>query len=241
MARKSSRGRQKIEMAKIQNPNSLQVTFSKRRSGLMKKAHELCTLTGAKIALIVFSPANRVYSFGNPSVESIIQKFRLRILEPQVTTHADRLFQIQRKAKIEKQNENLKLLEGEMEEEKKRVADLEKLDNHAESNYWWETPIEELTFELVERLRDAYKEVHHKAWTKLNSLKNSDVQRDPLSQFQNVHGPDHAAQDGAGPSTFSGRLQYASEASSSKNKGIDLNIPATPVFDSFVAQDNSDE
>ncbi|KAJ0010209.1 hypothetical protein Pint_33607 [Pistacia integerrima] len=59
MVRKS-KGRQKVEMVKMPNESNLQVTFSKRRSGLFKKASELCTLCGAEVALVVFSPGKKV-------------------------------------------------------------------------------------------------------------------------------------------------------------------------------------
>ncbi|KVI09681.1 Transcription factor, MADS-box [Cynara cardunculus var. scolymus] len=60
MAKKPSLGRQKIKIAKIQIKNHLQVIFSKRRSGLFKKASELCTLCGVEIAIVVFSPARKL-------------------------------------------------------------------------------------------------------------------------------------------------------------------------------------
>lgn len=72
---KKSKGRQKIEMVKMKNESNLQVTFSKRRSGLFKKASELCTLCGAEIAIVVFSPGRKVFSFGHPNVESVIDRF----------------------------------------------------------------------------------------------------------------------------------------------------------------------
>ncbi|BBN69862.1 AGAMOUS-like 62 [Prunus dulcis] len=59
MVRKS-KGRQKVEMVKMANESNLQVTFSKRRSGLFKKASELCTLCGAEVAIIVFSPGRKL-------------------------------------------------------------------------------------------------------------------------------------------------------------------------------------
>ncbi|CAN8229131.1 unnamed protein product [Cochlearia groenlandica] len=74
MAR-SGRGRQKIEMVKIKKESSLQVTFSKRRFGLFKKASELCTLCGIQIVMIVFSPGGRAYSFGHPNVKDLIYRF----------------------------------------------------------------------------------------------------------------------------------------------------------------------
>ncbi|EFH63300.1 predicted protein [Arabidopsis lyrata subsp. lyrata] len=61
-------GRRKIEIEKIKNQSNLQVTFSKRRSGLFKKASELRTLCDAEIAIIVFSPGGKVYSFRHPNM-----------------------------------------------------------------------------------------------------------------------------------------------------------------------------
>lgn len=74
MTRKS-KGKQKLEIVKISNQSNLQVTFSKRRFGLFKKASELCTLCGVEVAIVVFSPKNRVYSFGHPCVESVVDRF----------------------------------------------------------------------------------------------------------------------------------------------------------------------
>ena len=59
MVKKPSKGHRKIEISKIPKKNHLQVTFSKHRSGLFKKASELCTLSGANVAIIVFSPIRK--------------------------------------------------------------------------------------------------------------------------------------------------------------------------------------
>jgi hypothetical protein len=57
------RGRR--EMRRIEDATSRQVTFSKRRSGLMKKAFELGVLCDAEVALIVFSPRGRLYEYAS--------------------------------------------------------------------------------------------------------------------------------------------------------------------------------
>ncbi|CAN1769992.1 Agamous-like MADS-box protein AGL28 [Linum perenne] len=57
----SSSPPQKMSIKKILNKSNLQVTFSKRRAGLFKKASELCTLCGVEITVIVFSPAGKAY------------------------------------------------------------------------------------------------------------------------------------------------------------------------------------
>ncbi|CAN1816143.1 Agamous-like MADS-box protein AGL62 [Linum perenne] len=72
---RTNKGRQRVEMVKMMKDSNRQVTFSKRRSGLFKKASELCTLCGVDIAIIVFSPGQKVFSFGHPSIQAIVDRF----------------------------------------------------------------------------------------------------------------------------------------------------------------------
>lgn len=58
-------GRGRIEIKKIENVNSRQVTFSKRRNGLFKKAGELSILCDAEVAVIVFSNTGKLYQFSS--------------------------------------------------------------------------------------------------------------------------------------------------------------------------------
>ncbi|GKV12666.1 hypothetical protein SLEP1_g23788 [Rubroshorea leprosula] len=58
-------GRGKIEIKRIENANSRQVTFSKRRSGLLKKANELSILCDAELALVIFSNAGKLIEFSS--------------------------------------------------------------------------------------------------------------------------------------------------------------------------------
>ncbi|VFQ66500.1 unnamed protein product [Cuscuta campestris] len=58
-------GRKKIEIKRIENEPQRMVTFSKRRRGLVSKAAELGEKTGAKVAVLVFSPRNNVYTYGD--------------------------------------------------------------------------------------------------------------------------------------------------------------------------------
>ncbi|XP_027343276.1 agamous-like MADS-box protein AGL29 [Abrus precatorius] len=68
-------GRRKIEIAMVQDANTRQVTFSKRRTGLFKKANELSILCGAEVAIVVFSPGNKPYSFGHPGVDAVAAQY----------------------------------------------------------------------------------------------------------------------------------------------------------------------
>ncbi|XP_074362106.1 uncharacterized protein LOC141702309 [Apium graveolens] len=68
-------GRAKLEIAKIENANSRQSTFKKRRAGLMKKAHELSVLCDAEIAIIVFSSTGKLFEFASSSMEHTLARF----------------------------------------------------------------------------------------------------------------------------------------------------------------------
>ena len=62
---KEKMGRGKIEIKRIENTTSRQVTFCKRRNGLLKKAYELSVLCDAEVALVVFSSRGRLYEYAN--------------------------------------------------------------------------------------------------------------------------------------------------------------------------------
>ncbi|RVW40390.1 Agamous-like MADS-box protein AGL104 [Vitis vinifera] len=69
-------GRVKLQIKKIENTTNRQVTFSKRRNGLIKKAYELSVLCDVDVALIMFSPSGRISLFsGNKSIEEIMTRY----------------------------------------------------------------------------------------------------------------------------------------------------------------------
>uniref|UniRef100_A0A368UGH5 Uncharacterized protein n=1 Tax=Glycine max TaxID=3847 RepID=A0A368UGH5_SOYBN len=56
-------GRGRVELKRIENKINRQVTFAKRRNGLLKKAYELSVLCDAEVALIIFSNRGKQYEF----------------------------------------------------------------------------------------------------------------------------------------------------------------------------------
>ncbi|KAH7860020.1 hypothetical protein Vadar_008211 [Vaccinium darrowii] len=69
------KGKKKIEIKMREKGEQRMVTFSKRRQGLFKKAHQLHCLTGAHIASIVFSLAGRPFVYGDPSFDATIDRY----------------------------------------------------------------------------------------------------------------------------------------------------------------------
>ncbi|XP_074287448.1 agamous-like MADS-box protein FUL-L [Silene latifolia] len=70
-------GRGKVELKRIENKISRQVTFSKRRSGLLKKAHEISVLCDAHLALIVFSTKGKLFEYAShhSSMDKIMERY----------------------------------------------------------------------------------------------------------------------------------------------------------------------
>ncbi|CAG7904876.1 unnamed protein product [Brassica rapa] len=105
-------GRAKLEIKPIQKSTNRQITYSKRKKGLMKKAYELSTLGDIDLALLMFSPSDRLCLFSSQTrIEDVLAKYinlpdqerekyyfifwqyLLRILE-QFKTENDMAFQI---------------------------------------------------------------------------------------------------------------------------------------------------
>ncbi|XP_047978719.1 MADS-box protein SVP-like [Salvia hispanica] len=130
--RRKGKGRRKVDMEKIQNGTNCQVTFSKRRGGLFKKASELCTLCGADCALLVFSPGEKPHSFGHPSVEAVTNRFLqasggLLPPPPAGVNSAERLIRAHNEAAMQQRNQQLANMEAEVERTKQRRREIDGL------------------------------------------------------------------------------------------------------------------
>ncbi|CAN1838766.1 MADS-box protein CMB1 [Linum perenne] len=99
-------GRGRVELKRIENKINRQVTFAKRRNGLLKKAYELSVLCDAEVALILFSNRGKLYEFcSSPSMMRTIEKYHRYIygqLEPnQLSKESDENYQDYLKLKEE--------------------------------------------------------------------------------------------------------------------------------------------
>ncbi|EOX91953.1 PREDICTED: MADS-box protein JOINTLESS isoform X2 [Theobroma cacao] len=69
--------REKIQIKKIDNATARQVTFSKRRRGLFKKAEELSILCDADVALVIFSSTGKLFQYASSSMKEILERHNL--------------------------------------------------------------------------------------------------------------------------------------------------------------------
>ncbi|KAI4299838.1 hypothetical protein L6164_033262 [Bauhinia variegata] len=161
-------GRQKIPIVKIPMKSHLQVTFSKRRSGLFKKASEICTLCGVEIAIIVFSPADKAFSFGHRDVESIIDRFLTR--NPAPGYGARHLVEAHRNASVGDLNMQLTQLQNQLEMEKKRGEEIDQARKLRQRQFWWESPIDELGLQQLQLLMVSMEELKKNVTKQANKI-----------------------------------------------------------------------
>ncbi|XP_011073080.1 MADS-box transcription factor 23 isoform X1 [Sesamum indicum] len=72
-------GRGKVELKRIENATNRQVTFSKRRNGLLKKAFELSVLCDAEVALLIFSPSGKAFQFSSHDMQRSIARYKSEV------------------------------------------------------------------------------------------------------------------------------------------------------------------
>ncbi|EOA37054.1 hypothetical protein CARUB_v10010156mg [Capsella rubella] len=153
---KNNLGRRKVEMVKMTNETNLQVTFSKRRSGLFKKASELCTLCDANIAILLFSPSGKVFSFGHPDLSLLLDN------SPERISNID-LDHGSRNPYLQMLNDRYaELMAGKEREQMKRAMIVQNQRRNNEPDNWWRISTEELSFGQLARMKLALEVLRRK-------------------------------------------------------------------------------
>ncbi|GLT63496.1 hypothetical protein SLA2020_360580 [Shorea laevis] len=167
---KTTKGRQKVEIKKVEKKSNLQVTFSKRRQGLFKKASELCVLCGAKVGIIVFSPKDKPFCFGHPDVNAVVDQYLLENENPSFEEHRDvcgchELIQL-----------NKEYEEAVMEwEREKMIAEAIKQGKIRFEEFWWDRDIDSMGMEELEEYVNAMEEMRNRLVMRANELITMEV------------------------------------------------------------------
>ncbi|KAL5562662.1 hypothetical protein UlMin_032409 [Ulmus minor] len=132
--------RQKIEIKKIDNITARQVTFSKRRRGLFKKAYELSILCDAQVALIVFSATGKLLDYCSSSMQEVIERHNSQLQNQKKPSQQPHLqLEGEKKActllskELEKKTTELRQIKGE-ELEKLNLEELKRLEKLAQTS-----------------------------------------------------------------------------------------------------------
>ncbi|XLU24577.1 hypothetical protein S245_060643, partial [Arachis hypogaea] len=135
--------RGKIQIKRIENTTNRQVTYSKRRNGLFKKANELTVLCDAKVSIIMFSSTGKLHEYISPSIatKQFFDQYQMTVGIDLWNSHYEHMQENLRKLKDVNRNlrqeirqrmgdclndlgiEELKLLEEEMDKASKVIRE----------------------------------------------------------------------------------------------------------------------
>ncbi|CAI8598964.1 unnamed protein product [Vicia faba] len=140
-------------MKKMSNESNLQVTLSRRRSRLLLKASELCTLCDAQISLVVFSPSEKVFSFGNPNIDTVIDRYLSRV--PSQKSDIMEFIEARRKANVCEINTQLTQINKTLDIVKKLGDELSHLRKDFETRFGWTFSIDKMNWAQLEMFKKA--------------------------------------------------------------------------------------
>ncbi|GAV58485.1 SRF-TF domain-containing protein [Cephalotus follicularis] len=166
MSEKKSRGKQKIEMKKIENEDEKLITFSKRKAGIYKKASELVTLCGAEIFIGIFSPSDKPFTFSHPSANSIANRFLGQIPPP--NDYTQNILEARRQIRINELNQRYDELLRQTEAEKESSKASKQLMRDKESQGWWEATIEKLNQQELEHIDTLFEDMKMNILSKIS-------------------------------------------------------------------------
>ncbi|CAK7331228.1 unnamed protein product [Dovyalis caffra] len=187
MAAKKTKGRQKVEMKRIENKDDRLITFLKRRSGIFKKASELVTLTGAEIAVVAFSPTGKPFSSGHPSVESIINRFLEEHSNIDNSTY--NLMEANRRKRIGELIQKYNEMQHEVEEKKEKSHKLKGKIKEIDCKSWWDTSIEDLNLDDLIKLGKKFEKLQMTLQSKIVK-KNNGASSSQAPKIYNTSGSD---------------------------------------------------
>lgn len=138
-------------MKPIADENKRHVAFSKRRVGLFKKAAEINILTGAEVAVIVFSRHGKAYSFCTPGAKSLIEP-SAALAPPEDAGRQE----------VQCLMEALRHVEE--EKERREMMAMAMVDGGGGQGlgFWWDRPVESMENGELERFREALVELRKK-------------------------------------------------------------------------------
>ncbi|KAM7493176.1 hypothetical protein LguiB_027785 [Lonicera macranthoides] len=172
-------------MKKITKDEDLPVTFARRKAGIYKKASELCILCDTDIAMVIFSPSRKPYSFASPNMRSICDRL-FKQNPPPNPNQAN--MEAQKVERINALIQELNCLKLRSEAEKERGKRLdEMLATHTKKG-WWESSFDDLSKEEVRVLIDWFDEMRIKMSNRLieigsiEALSSSSIATNPGSK-----------------------------------------------------------
>ncbi|KAM1048415.1 hypothetical protein ACFX13_028207 [Malus domestica] len=152
------RGRKKIQMELIESQHARQVSFSKRRSSLFKNASELCTMCAVQVLLVIFSLGRKPFSFGHPSVHSVLNRFH-QFQNPDASTNQN---EATKEPVMQGLNDSFSHLLEQVKFEQKRGKKLNRKTMEHSGPDWLKAPMDSLNLEELRKVKETLVDVKKK-------------------------------------------------------------------------------
>ncbi|KAL1561071.1 Floral homeotic protein, variant 2 [Salvia divinorum] len=159
--------RGKIQIKKIENQTNRQVTYSKRRNGLFKKAHELTVLCDAKISIIVISSTQKLHEYISPAIttKQIFDEYQKTVRADLWSSH------------YEKMQEHLKKLK---EINRNLIKEIRQRTGESMNDLEYEHMVN-----LIEDIDNSMKVIREKKYKSISS--RIDTSRKKLRNVEDIH------------------------------------------------------
>ncbi|XP_047314189.1 agamous-like MADS-box protein AGL62 [Impatiens glandulifera] len=185
----------------MEKESNLQVTFSKRRTGVFKKCSELTTLCGVQMLTIVFSPGKKVFTFGHPSVDKIIN----RIMGTNdasssmgLSRETQQLVESQQLSNVQDLNNQIMQVQEQLEVAKQRGKVIAEALQAGREQRWWERPMENMTYPQLEMVRGSLENMKALVDQKISEASNVNASISSINIPQSTRG----VMGGPGPSSM---------------------------------------
>ncbi|KAL6986375.1 hypothetical protein U1Q18_019742 [Sarracenia purpurea var. burkii] len=167
-------GSRRTEIKKIEDKRRRRTTFTKRRDGLFKKVGDLCNLCGGEAAVIAFSGALNAFAYGNPSVNSVIDRYLSTIpyAVPGADADANEAAQLQAGDQIRELQEKYEDALARLESEKRKGEVLDKVLEGVKMQSLFE--IESLGLRDVQLLHDSMEKIQEMAMATNETVTTND-------------------------------------------------------------------
>uniref|UniRef100_A0A6N2KLS0 MADS-box domain-containing protein n=1 Tax=Salix viminalis TaxID=40686 RepID=A0A6N2KLS0_SALVM len=169
--RRTSKGRQKIEIKRVEKESNRYVTFSKRKNGLFKKATELSTsLCGAETAVIIFSEHRKLFSCGQPDVDQVLDRYLAET--ERVPNNFPSLIKNNVENQLANKQEYAESLKR-LEEEQTVAKMIGSMNNMNGGGFWWDLPIDNMEQDELEAYRESMEELKKNLIARLGLIEST--------------------------------------------------------------------
>ncbi|EOA38595.1 hypothetical protein CARUB_v10010430mg [Capsella rubella] len=142
MNSKKTKGKQKINIKRIEREEERLVTLSKRKNGIYTKLCELSVLCDVNVAFLGYTGSGKPYTFGSPSFHAVAERFLNG--EASLSSSLQRSDDADYKAKIQElcelYNNMVEQTRAEEAKATKAAASVEPLPE----DVWWKVPLVEM-------------------------------------------------------------------------------------------------